>query len=167
MNARFLLAAVLAVACVLARAARADVPPLTCDPTCDVERSSAVAGPCQACEAAFLDADACERALGPKGLTRRCRSRGITQWTEVWCGAQAAPAVSASAGPVAPSASTTPRDAPRAPGTGPGNVTPAPGTGDVGGPRSGCATSRSSAAWPSLAALAACVLVLFARHRRA
>jgi hypothetical protein len=157
MNARFILAAVLAVACVLARAARADIPPPIHDPTCDVERSSAVAGPCQACEAAFLDGDACERALGPKGLTRHCRSGGITQWTEVWCGAQAAPAVSASAVPVAPSAATPPAD-----------VTRAPGTGAVGldGPRSGCSTSRSSSTWPSLAALAACFLVLFARRLR-
>jgi hypothetical protein len=157
MNARFILAAVLAVVCVLARAARADVPPLPFDVTCDVERSSAVAGPCQPCEATFFDADACERALGPKGLTRHCRSGGITQWTEVWCGAQAAPAVSASAAPVAPSASTTPADVTRARGT---------DAGGLDGPRSGCSTSRSSSTWPSLAAPAACFLILFARRLR-
>lgn len=156
MNARFVLATVLAVTCVVVRAARADVPPPTHQPTCDSERSSAVAGPCQACEVWFFDADACERALGPKGLIRHCRTRGMTEWTEVWCGAQAAPAAPASAVPVAPSASSSPTDAPAT-----------LGTGGSGGQRSGCAMSASTTVWPSLAALATCALVLFARHRRA
>jgi len=87
----------------LAGASRADLPPSPVEETCDLERSSALAGACQACEADFMDARSCERVLRPLGLHRHCRGFGSLQWTEVWCGAPSAPAA-ASAAPAAPSA---------------------------------------------------------------
>ena len=40
---------------------------------------------CQACGAWFREHDKCENTLGKQGFSRRCKTRGASVWTEIWC----------------------------------------------------------------------------------
>ncbi len=80
------LAVLLTVAC-LGGAALADVPP---PPgyveQCTVAKQQKRGAACVSCGDAYHgDRDACERSLAPQGYERRCKTRGASVWTEVWC----------------------------------------------------------------------------------
>jgi hypothetical protein len=171
MSARFVLAGALALAASsLAGAARADVPPSPVEQPCDLDRSSALAGTCQACEADFMDARSCERVLRPLGFHRHCRGLGLLQWTEVWC--RGAPAqAAASAAPSAPAAPLAPATAPtgEAPEAPSASATASNAGGSSPGPRAQAERGAGGAVDPllwTLPAGAVGTLALLAALRR-
>jgi hypothetical protein len=134
----------------VARRAAADVPPSpelveTC--SIDVQQSKLGAGEsCRTCTGSWRAAvNDCGRL--PAGLTKRCRTYGALQWTEVWCGVPVAAAASASASAaasVAPSASASASATASAPSTDGGAATKsaAPPPAPPPASKSSCAASH-------------------------
>jgi hypothetical protein len=126
---------------VSAYTARADVPP---GPgyieSCTVELQQIGGTECVACGDAYHgDREACARKLAPQGYARRCKSRGASVWTEVWCREQkaAAPAPAevkpAEATPAVPAAQNEPQPTPApAPKAEPVAPAPKPATSSCG-----------------------------------
>lgn len=77
----------------LTTASFADVaPPPNYVESCTVAQQSGPGLDCRECGTYYAEHDKCEKTLGTQGFSKRCRSRGASVWTEVWCrSAQAAP----------------------------------------------------------------------------
>ena len=95
----------------LSSVAQADLaPPPGYVEVCTVDRQQKPNERCELCSKSyFREPDGCKKKLASKGFSQRCRSRGASVWTEVWCRPKdsAAPPPSASAAPP-PSASAAP-----------------------------------------------------------
>lgn len=66
--------------------AEADVaPPPNYVESCTVDRVQGSGEVCESCSAWHGEVDACDKSLGSHGYVRRCRSRGASAWSEVWC----------------------------------------------------------------------------------
>jgi hypothetical protein len=77
---------------VLSGAVRADVaPPPDYKESCTLRAYLGRGEDCEECRAWHGDVAACERTLGPRGMERRCRTRGASSWNEIWCVSRAAP----------------------------------------------------------------------------
>ena len=67
-------------------AAFADVPP---PPGyvegCTVEKQQKKGEACQSCRAWHGERDKCSKTLGKNGYSQRCKTRGASAWSEVWC----------------------------------------------------------------------------------
>src|SRR5690349_24233643 len=137
---RVLVAAALVLS--FANEARADLaPPADFVETCTLEKQASAGQECQACRAYYGNHDHCSNSLSALGFAQKCRSRGASTWSEVWCrsaspnaakvpasilaqlsdaqgkpgpspSASAAPAPSGSVAPLAPSTVATPSAAP-------------------------------------------------------
>lgn len=84
----------------MARSASADVaPPPGYVEKCSVEKQRGAGEDCVACSTYFAEADACQKKHAPRGYAERCRTRGASTWTEVWCKPSSAAAVSSLAEP--------------------------------------------------------------------
>ena len=70
----------------LASPALADIPP---PPgyveQCTVDKQREAGEECVSCSTYHGEPDKCEKAYGEAGYTRRCRTRGASVWSEVWC----------------------------------------------------------------------------------
>lgn len=66
--------------------ALADVPP---PPgyveTCTISKQQGEGEHCYSCQAWHGDRDACVKRFEGSDYSRRCRTRGASVWTEVWC----------------------------------------------------------------------------------
>lgn len=125
----------------LAPTAFADLapPPGYVEP-CTVEKQQKSNETCIACSTYHAEPDACVKQHAGRGFAHRCRSRGASVWTEVWCKpssgvdvASTLPGPDASgvdaASPAVPSASassTAPTPPPPASQTSSGTSSPAP-----------------------------------------
>ncbi|MBI3203983.1 MAG: hypothetical protein HYZ29_20755 [Myxococcales bacterium] len=69
-----------------APAAFADVPPPPgyVEP-CTVEKQQKPNETCISCSTYFAEADACQKQHAGRGFAHRCRTRGASTWSEVWC----------------------------------------------------------------------------------
>lgn len=66
--------------------ARADMPPPEgYVEECTVEKQSVPGLTCESCRAWHGEMDACDKTLGVKGMTKKCKSWGASAWDEVWC----------------------------------------------------------------------------------
>lgn len=80
------LAAAGAVALVVASSARADVaPPPGYVEQCTLEKQRSAGEECYGCAAYFGNAGHCSDSLAAYGFASKCRSRGASNWGEVWC----------------------------------------------------------------------------------
>lgn len=65
---------------------RADVAP---DPSyvesCTLEQQKQSGDECLECRASFQDPEACRTEHATGGFAQRCRTRGASVWTEIWC----------------------------------------------------------------------------------
>ena len=52
---------------------------------CTVEKQQKKGEECKSCSAWHGERDKCEKELGTQGYTQRCKSRGASAWSEVWC----------------------------------------------------------------------------------
>jgi len=77
----------------LSAAAFADVaPPPDYVESCTVAKQQGPGLDCRECGTYYAEHDKCDKTLGTQGFSKRCRSRGASVWTEVWCrSAQASP----------------------------------------------------------------------------
>lgn len=176
--------------------AAADLPPpVGYVEKCSVEKQRGSAEDCVSCSTYFAQADACEKQHAPRGYARRCRTRGASTWSEVWCKSSSPVAVSSldeprDAGGVeptpqpsaltsasaAPSAESTPTPSVAPP---PDTAAPAPGTSAQESPvpatapreKSGscgaCEVGRPASDSATFAWLVALALAVRARSRRA
>ncbi|MBK8994543.1 MAG: hypothetical protein IPM35_02165 [Myxococcales bacterium] len=179
----------------MARSASADVaPPPGYVEKCSVEKQRGAGEDCAACSTYFAEADACQKQYAPRGYAERCRTRGASTWTEVWCKPSSAAAVSSLAEPrdagggdpvpqpsalasssaeppaaskPTPSAAPTPDTNPAAPGTS-AQQSSVPNTAprEKSGSCGACELGRPASSSTPLAWLVG-LLVLRARSRRA
>ncbi|MFO0571493.1 MAG: hypothetical protein U0263_38035 [Polyangiaceae bacterium] len=86
--------------------AAADVPP---EPgyveSCTLEKQKQSGDECVSCSASFQDPKACQSQHA--GFEQRCRTRGASVWTEIWCKPRATPPSTSSTPEPEPSASDT------------------------------------------------------------
>lgn len=67
-------------------AALADVPPPEgYVETCTVEKACAKGEEATACRTFFKEPQKCKNELAKDGWARKCKTRGASAWTEVWC----------------------------------------------------------------------------------
>lgn len=65
---------------------RADVaPPADFVETCTLERQASAGEECNACRAYHGNHKHCPESLAAFGFAKKCRSRGASSWSEVWC----------------------------------------------------------------------------------
>ena len=173
----------------LAPTAFADLapPPGYVEP-CTVDKQQKSNETCIACSTYHAEPDACVKQHAGRGFAHRCRSRGASVWTEVWCKpssgvdvASTLPGPDASgvdaASPPMPSASassTAPLPPPPASQTSSGTSSPAPAgsaagveqppTPEKGGSCGACEVGRSAGDERGIAAL---MVLLAAVMRRA
>jgi MYXO-CTERM domain-containing protein len=128
---------------------RADLPPQQPE-TCTIDAQQKSGETCVKCPASFKRPDACRDSYDAQGYKQRCKTKGASVWSEIWCRASseqdAAAPLSPDAGAPSPAGAVTP-----------------PGKGGCGACAAG-ADPSGAGAWLS-GALAA--LFGIARRRRA
>jgi MYXO-CTERM domain-containing protein len=55
---------------------------------------------CVSCNTYLAEADACQKQHAPRGFAFRCRTRGASTWSELWCKSSTGPNVSSLSDPV-------------------------------------------------------------------
>ena len=75
----------LAVALLPAVAAADLPPPPNYVESCTVEKQCTRDEEGTACSANFRERDKCSKALAADGWVHKCKTRGASVWTEVWC----------------------------------------------------------------------------------
>jgi hypothetical protein len=60
-------------------------PPQVYVETCTVENQERPEEECRRCDAHFGERDRCEREFGTKDYRYRCRTYGVSVWSEIWC----------------------------------------------------------------------------------
>ena len=95
--------------------ATADIPP---PPDyverCTIKKQQKPGEVCVLCsDAYFRKPDACKDRYEPLGYGKRCRTRGASTWSEVWCGPRGTVKTPAAPTPTPTTAPAPKRDAPR------------------------------------------------------
>ena len=91
-------------------AAAADVPaPKGYVERCTLEKQQRPGDECVACSTYYAEADACEKQHSPRGFARRCKTRGASTWSEIWCKESAGPKVASTGDPQDAGAGTDPQ----------------------------------------------------------
>lgn len=85
---------VTALALLSSRASADIAPPVGYVEACTVERQRQSGEECVSCSTYFGEADACMKKHAPRGFAQRCRTRGASTWSEVWCKASSGAGVS-------------------------------------------------------------------------
>lgn len=156
--ARCLAAPLGAVVLLVAPFARADLTPAGAE-TCTIESQQKAGETCVKCAASFKRADTCRESYEAQGYKQRCKTRGASVWSEIWCRASG-PASDAATAPTA-DGSAAPAPAPSAAAAVPPGTTPPPGKAGCGA----CTLQSVGGTTPwLLGAFAA--LVWFARRAR-
>lgn len=71
---------------VLTTEASADIPPRPgYVEQCTVKKQQQKGETCTVCSTHHGDRDKCLKTLGKEGYSRRCKTRGASTWSEVWC----------------------------------------------------------------------------------
>ena len=178
----------------LAGKSRADLaPPGDFVETCTLEKQASAGQECQACRAYYGNHDHCSNSLSALGFAQKCRSRGASTWSEVWCrsaspnaakvpasilaqlsdaqgkpgplpSASAAPAPSGSLAPLAPSTVAAPSTAPAA-ATAKSATPSAPTPAPSPTKKGSCAIGRAPNAGTSSLLVVAAFAVGFLRRR--
>ena len=78
-------AASLALLLVAATASADVAPPPGYAGSCTVEKQQKKGEECTSCSAWHGERDKCQKELGAQGYTQRCKTRGASVWSEVWC----------------------------------------------------------------------------------
>jgi MYXO-CTERM domain-containing protein len=140
-----LVAATLALT--FAAASRADVaPPTGFVETCTLEKQASPGQECHDCRAYYGNHDHCSNSLSSFGFSQKCRSRGASSWSEVWCRA-ASPSAAKLPGPILAQLN----DASGKPGPLPSGLapTPAPSASEAATPAASAAPSALPTAPPA------------------
>lgn len=61
---------------------------------CSIDNARQTGEECKSCSTYFAEADACQKQYGARGYALRCKTRGTSTWSEVWCKANAGVEVS-------------------------------------------------------------------------
>ncbi|HVU04545.1 MAG TPA: hypothetical protein VHE30_22460, partial [Polyangiaceae bacterium] len=53
--------------------------------SCTLEKQAAAGLECLSCRAFYGNHDHCSKSLASYGFSQKCRARGASSWSEVWC----------------------------------------------------------------------------------